>query len=142
MRTRFILLMLALAGAGSLFAQQIITPLVPEVRTKTDQFFKTEPVGNTNIKFHFNLPSGNRMLLEFHSIAQLDSLPDIDSLLAAVWKDLQNFEDSLSIPLVNRRVDYMHNINDNKIRILQYHQMGSIYSVRNGDVTQLKIEQD
>ena len=142
MKKVIISLMLAYAGiTGKVFAQQTIT-MTPITYSRTDAMFYGTPVGSSNIKFDFQLRGGNKMMLEFHSLNQVDSLPELNSFLQKVWKDLQFFEDSLSIPLVNRRIDYAVTGLDNKIRIIQYPQNGSIYSVKNDEVTQLKVEQD
>lgn len=142
MKTIIISLMLACAGiTGKICAQQTIS-YVPLNYSRTDWVFHGPVVGSSNIKFDFQLQGGNKMMLEFNSLKQVDSLPELNSLLKQVWKDLQFFRDSLSVPLVNRRVDYITSSLDNKIRIIQYPQKGSVYSIKNDEVTQLKVEQD
>src|SRR5688572_11219866 len=99
--------LLACAGiTGNTFAQQVITNM-PATLTRTDaMFYGISPV-SSNIKFDFQLAAGNKMFIELYSLNQLDSLPDMNILLKMVWNDLKNFEDSLNIPLINRRIDFI-----------------------------------
>src|SRR5688572_15859262 len=100
MKSAIIIVMLACACiTGKTFAQQTIS-YAPISNSRTDALFYGPAVGSYNIKFDFQLQGGNKMILEFNSLSQVDSLPDLNSLFKQVWKDLNFFQDSLSIPLV------------------------------------------
>ena len=96
---------------------------------------------SVSTRFEFNFSASNRMVLELHSTRQIDSIPDLNALLREVYGNLLNF-DSLSHPLASTRVDYQKNRQDANIRIVRRPQPSSIYQLRNGDIVQLKVEQD
>jgi hypothetical protein len=146
-------ILLALTGAaGQTFAQEVIREVQPVHKTITEWTFDSRPANfdrgpgqQGKISFLFDLDMRNRMLLELSDISQIDSIPDLDSLLQAVWIDLQPFRDSLDIPLNTKRVDYQFNPYQPKmrtLRILQHRQKGEIFRLMDTGITQLKLEQD
>ncbi len=143
MKTAVLALALVLTSATApLFAQQTIVVSPPSNQSKTDALFRGPRVGSLNKRFDFLLPAGNRMILEFDADNQVDSLPDIDSLVQVVWQNLTALGDSLTTPLANKRVDVVFSAIDTKVRVQDFPQKGASYRIKDGDVTQLKVEQD
>jgi len=133
--------MLATGIMYSCFAQyNRTTEAVPN--NMTQRTFNHPAPGKLQTGFYFLLGNGNRMVLELSDISQLYTLANPDSILKIVWKALQPFRDSLAKPLVNRRIDYVFTLVDEKLRITEYPQTSEIYSIKSNDITQLKVEQD
>lgn len=130
------------SGTGTAFAQQLITELPFSTQSRTETMFNSAKVGTLKKRFDFLLPAGNKMILEFTTDNQVDSLPNIDDLLQEVWKDLAALGDSLQTPLSNKRVDVVFSPVDKKVRVRDYPQQGDVFRIKDGDVTQLKVEQD
>lgn len=139
---KIIILTLALAGAaGSALSQQNVTIYPNGNISLTDHMFNKPVPGSSRIRFDFNFTSGNRASLELAKLNQIDSLPDLDSLMGLITKSLVLLSDSLNDELSNQRIDFIAG-NINKVRIVRYPQKDGIFQLNNGSVTQLKVEQD
>ena len=133
--------MLATSIMYSCFAQyDLTTDVIPN--NTTERLFNYPAPGKLKMRVDFLLANGNRMVLELSKADQLYTLPDPDSILRIVWRALQPFRDSLSRPLVNRRIDYVFTYVDDKVRIIEHPQNADIYRIKDNDITQLKVEQD
>ncbi len=129
--------MLAIAGIVPLFAQPGSNP-----SKITENIFNSVKPKTLHNNFDFLLPNGNKMTLEFTDVNQLIELVNVDSLVEKVWQDLQPLRDSLTKPLVNRRVDYNASPAGAQIRITEYPQSGSTYQYIKDELVQTKVEQD
>lgn len=126
---------LALAGATQdLYAQT--------TKSNMEALFNTPPPGELPLRAVIDLKAGNKIIFEFTNLAQVAAVPNTDSLVKAIWTALAPFRDSLSKPLVSRRVDYYTTGWDERIRITEYHQNGSMYSITGNEILQLKTAQD
>lgn len=143
MKAKQLCMMLAFASiTGTTMCQQTIMQLSYSEQSPTDRTFNPLRIGSSKKRFDFTFPAGNRMILELSASNEVDSLPDIDSLVHAVWKDILNI-DSLNSPLSAKRVDVVFSPLGNKtIRIQEFPQKGTIFRVKGDDITQLKVEQD
>ena len=101
-----------------------------------------EDFGRSKVRFDFTLGAGKRMILELKDVAQVDSLPNLDSLMKDILEDLRNFSDTLNIPLANKTVDVVSGLFDRRYRIRVHPQAGSIYQASDSGIVQLKVEQD
>ncbi|TCZ70516.1 hypothetical protein [Flaviaesturariibacter aridisoli] len=149
MKHFFVVLLLAFAGSTTpSFAQSDVpkpyaNPLIPAAPSRADAIFNTPPPGALPHQFTFGLGNGNSLRMELTYVGQLQLVNDLDSLLRSVWTGLQPFYDSLSKPLVNRRIDYrIGRGNDVQVRLLEYPQDGQVFHIRSGDTSQVKVEQD
>lgn len=140
MKKIFLGMLAVVSITGSLCAQRIYPGL--RLPTTTEMIFDRPAPADMKFRFEFQLAAGNRMTIEFMKLNQLDSLPDLDELIGRVWKDLQPFSDSLNVPLVTKRVDYVTSPADVKVRIRLHRHPEDVFSIKNGEITQLKIEQD
>jgi hypothetical protein len=143
MKHYILIVLLAVAGSRSpLFAQQTVIDRAYVPGSQTENYFYAPGPERFKNKFDFILPSGNRMIIWLTNLKQADSLPSMDTLLMSLQKDLAQLDDSLKLPLNNRRVDFVQGSSDRRIRIVQYPQRGEIFSLQGSDITQLKVEQD
>jgi hypothetical protein len=139
---KIILCTLAIAGAVTtvLCQQQVI--IYPDVKTsKTDQMFDMPKPGSSRIRFDFRMMKENKLMIELSTLSQIDSIPTLDSLALAVDKSLKLLGDSLIDPLSHNRIDVIISTTQ-RIRVASYPQQSDVFSVTNGNVTQLKVEQD
>lgn len=141
-KTQLILALALASGCYPLFAQQTVREIPYSTPSRTEQMFNTPRTGTMRLRFELTLPLGNSIHLEFGSVNQVDSLPDLDSLLRGVWTILAPFRDSLSQPLSSQRVDVQLGDAFQTVRIVQYPQQGTIYRITGSDTAQLKVEQD
>lgn len=94
-------------------------------------------------EFWVDLGKGNRLGVELGSIADLDRLGNIDSLLMVFFSDMRPFKDSLTDPLTSKRVDYLIDSSGwKKIRIRQFRSSGSSFLLGQGEPAVLRLEQD
>jgi hypothetical protein len=137
--------MLALASAPALVLAQsrFYYPQdipAPQMRMADAMFGAS--VGMSPVQFDFELQHSNKMNIELQNISYINSIPNIDSLIQKVWTDLQDFIDSTENPLASRRIDYLADKGNTKIRILVYPPRESVYDIHDAVVTQLKMDQD
>lgn len=135
MKKLICIVVLALAGAT-----QDLHAQVSELQSES--FFNTPPPGKLPLRATVELKGGNKIIFEYTNLSQADLMPDLDSLIKTIWAALGPFHDSLAKPLLSRRVDYYTTGHDERIRIKEYAQSGSFYSISGSDIVQLKIEQD
>lgn len=142
-RNYLILMLVTLCISENLFAQ-VFWNFNEEITQKTnaERMFNATKLGDSRKRFEFWLPKGNSMILEFTSDAQVDSLPPIDSLMRSVWQDLQHLADSFDNDLSSLRVDVIIENNSKTIRWKNHPQPADVFRVKEGGVTQLKIEPD
>jgi hypothetical protein len=88
------------------------------------------------------MPKNNRMIIEVSWLALLERLPNPDSLFKKIWSDLEPLHDSLSDPLMVRRVDYVRYEKDTRINIKEYKPTGTYYTYKYDELVQLKVNQD
>jgi len=139
---KFILLLFA-AATGSVHAQQKTVTLPGQHYTKTESFFtRPDELSNIHDEFEFSLPKGNRLILQFNKRNQVDSLPDLDSLLTTAFADIRALNDSLPDGLASYRVDAVYINSSKRFRFMRYPQQGSAFSIRGNDTVQMKLEQD
>lgn len=126
---------LVLAGATQdLYAQT--------TKSNSERLFNDPPPGELPLRAVIDLKAGNKIIFEFTNLAQVTAVPNTDSLIKAIWTGLGPLHDSLSRPLVSRRVDYYTTGWDERIRITEYPQNGSMYSITGNEILQLKTAQD
>ncbi len=136
-----LLLVLVTSIISHAFAQYDRTANV-YATTSTDWLFNYPAPGKLQTRFEFLLGKGNKMVLELSNISQFPKIENVDSIVRIVWNALQPFRDSLSKPLVNRRIDFVFTPVDKRVRIIEYPQRADIYRIKGDDITQLKVEQD
>jgi hypothetical protein len=142
-------LLLAIAGSMAPACAQTEVPLpyqnpyLPQATNRSDAIFNSPPSGSLQHQFTFGLGNGNTMRMEFSYVGQLRQLNDLDSLFHAVWNGLRPFADSLTKPLVSRRIDYrIGSAGDVRVRILEHAEQGEVYRIYKNDTSQVKVEQD
>jgi hypothetical protein len=136
---KLVILLLFAATGKALSAQVIIaygsTPA-------SELTFNSPLIGKSNNRFDFYLPNNNRMIIEVQRLHIIQQLPDLDSLFAKIWEDLKPIYDSLTDPLMLRRVDYVNIAKQVKIRVKQYTPSGTYYSYKDDELVQMKVDQD
>jgi hypothetical protein len=138
-----LLLLLALcAGMTPCFAQYPPAYGTYSGESQSDLLFNNPQPATLRHQFTFRLGGNNFLRMEFSYVNQLQQVTDLDSLIRAVWTSLQPFADSLSKPLVSRRVDYRISTDDVRLRILEHQQKGDVYRIYHNDTSQVKVEQD
>jgi hypothetical protein len=139
---KIFLSVLAFAGAvTSVCSQQQVIIYPDRKEAKTEQIFNSPTPGSSRIRFDFRMDHGNVLMVELSTLRQIDSIPDLDSLAISIKNTLVVFNDSLADPLAHKRVDVITS-SPERIRIAIYPQQSRVFSLKNGEVTQLKVEQD
>jgi hypothetical protein len=101
------------------------------------------PDDNLHRQFVFDLGEGNRMLIELEDLRDLKQVRNVDSIVRVFINDLKPLKDSLTDELVSYRIDYLVEQSEHKkIRLQRFHANGNSFTVNNGDVAALKLEQD
>lgn len=94
-------------------------------------------------EFWIDLGKGNQLLIQLGTMADLDRLGNMDSLLLVFFSDMRSFKDSLADPLPSKRIDYVIDSSGRKkIRIRQFRPSGSSFLLDQGEPAMLKLEQD
>jgi hypothetical protein len=133
---KIIVLMLSISIAGKLCAQE-----EPEA-TKTSKTFEMDSRLVIS-KYFIALSKGNKIQVEVNKVADLQKLPNMDTLLQVYLRDMKAFKDSLADELAVKRIDYLFDAaTGNKVRIQIFKQKASSFLVKNGDVAALKLVQD
>jgi hypothetical protein len=133
-------IVLLLAAAGKTLPAQTFYYLNPE--EPSEYIFSQPQPGTAHNRFEFILPNNNRMIIEVTGIRQLLQFPNLDSLFQKVWDDLKPIYDSLTDPLMVRRVDYVSTSKQVKIRLKQYKPGSTYFSYKDDELVQLKVDQD
>lgn len=136
------LLVLLLAAAGKQLSAQVYYNYYLPGTVASENIFNTPVPGSLPSHFDFILPNNNRMIIEVFDIEQLKTFPNLDSLFKKIWIDLEPLRDSLTDPLLVRRVDYVSTLNDTRIRIKQHTPSGTYFSYKDENLAQLKVDQD
>lgn len=142
MKKGILILLLALSGKGQLLFGQETFMIVQPYGNQTESIFRGPDRTQFHIVFDFDLSSRNKMTLFLRNIHQLDSIPPLDSLIGGIIRHLEEIRDTIINPLSNYRIDYVVTRTDRKVRIREFPQAGNIYSVRDEEIVQLKVEQD
>jgi hypothetical protein len=138
MKEQFLIALMILSASQSVFTQVNIDGQKQVTIERHDKLSSDEKIA----KFEFYLKGANRLILEFDDLRQVDSLPDLDSLLNVAWSDLQFLNDTLQDPLARRRLDYVPRAASKRIIFTQYPELSSSFELRNGEIIQLKTRQD
>jgi hypothetical protein len=128
---------------ATLFAQEteeIYRPAKPY--SLTQLYDESYGINKPYARFEFDFAAHNRMFIDLDQLKQLDSIPNLDSLFRVVWNDLQQICDSLEDPLLTRWIYCGVGSSARTFRIAQHPQARQVYQVRNGEIIQLKVEQD
>jgi hypothetical protein len=132
------LLALLVTGSWAAFAQR--EPDRAPYLSSADLRFGNPDPGMDH--FQFFIGSGNTVHLYLSDIRQLNSI-NIDSIISEVSMALQAFSDTLSKPLVSRRIDIVSGVNGTReLRFREFPQQGQIFRIKGRDTTQIKVEQD
>lgn len=142
MKKLFILVLLFMGTLTTVRSQVFTFDYSTSGQSRTDQTFRRQMVGSGRKTFSFRSAAGNRMLIEVSSLRQVDSLPQLDSVVEAVWQALVRTGDTATDDLQSVRVDAVFLPNDLRLHTQRYPQQGQTYRVQAGEVTQLKVEQD
>ena len=139
--------MLVLAGmAGNLYAQSgypMYYYSVANGKTKTDNVFTIAFTGMIRHRITIMMEKGNSITVNVAGRQDFERIINIDSILSKAWDNLKQLKDSLDDELTNKTIDYVTDLQGNiKIRFQQYQPKGSSYTVLNGELTPMKIEQD
>lgn len=96
------------------------------------------------IQFDIVAKDGTHMMLKLEQLSQLDSIPNLDSLLFKVGRNLQPLKDSLNQPYVNWKVEYNDFVKAGmyNITITPYRSASSSYRYRDNTLTKLKSGSD
>jgi hypothetical protein len=108
----------------------------------SETIFNSPPPGYKRTHFDFLLPNNNRMVIEIFQVSQLRTIPNLDSLFRKIWADLEPLRDSLTDPLVIRRVDYVATGKDVKIRIIKHAPPSTYFGYKDDELVQMKVDQD
>ena len=91
------------------------------------------------------LRNGNKATVELADLQQKESIGSLDSLLSLVLQGLQVLKDTISKPLISRRIDYYQPVIKNiaaRIWVIEYPQRGKSYKYIGGELTPVKTNQD
>lgn len=135
-----LVILLLSAAIGKALCSQVVpfnNPAPPSELT-----FNSPLPGKSRIRFDFILPNNNKMIIEVQRLHIIQQLPNLDSLFDKIWDDLSPIYDSLTDPLLSRRVDYVQTGTEVKIRFKQYTPTGTYYSYKDDELVQMKIDQD
>ncbi len=105
------------------------------------QFFEIFP-GDINRQFKFILDRGESMRLELMQIEDLQLLPNLDSLVAMVVRDLPQLTDTSEQVTHGRRLDYMILDSQNHVRLRTGADRNEYFASGNGQVRSLKMDED
>lgn len=133
-------MMLLLAATGNFLPAQQYYGM--SSMPASEIIFNSPAPGFRRPHFEFLLPNNNRMIIEIFQVNQLNTIPNLDSLFRKIWADLEPLRDSLSDPLMNRRVDYVMTSTDTKIRIKKYAPSSTYFSYKDDELVQMKVDQD
>ncbi|MBC7905096.1 MAG: hypothetical protein H7Y27_16830, partial [Gemmatimonadaceae bacterium] len=135
MKQLIILAMLLTGIAGTNFAQD--TRL-----SNSDKTFEPWP-DFAKRRFFVDLGKGNKMQVELDAMEDIYRFSNLEAMVKDFLKDLEPFKDSLSDAVSAKKIDYvMDTTGSKKIRILRHAPDASSFSINNGDVSALKLEQD
>jgi len=110
--------------------------------TNEDKTFEL-PANKMTRRFWIELDKGNKMQVELMSIADLEHIGNVDSLVKMFLQDLSPLKDSLSDELSYKRIDYVTDgAKAKKIRIYKGRSNSNSYLIQQGEVAALKLEQD
>lgn len=132
-------ILLLLAAIGKNLPAQEPAYIPPPL---SERLFNFRQPDASKVRFDFLMPKNNRMIIEVSSLALLQRLPNPDSLFKKVWSDLEPLHDSLSDPLMVRRVDYTRYRTETRIHIKEYKPTGTYYTYKDDELVQLKVNQD
>ena len=138
MQKAIVLLGLLLSITGALYAQgkKNAAP------SREDRMFELPPY-ITQYEAQAALGNGNKMRLELTEREHFNRFRNIDSLLLVFLSDIKSLQDSLSDPLMAKRIDYVvDTAGQKKIRIRQTKAAASTYLVQDGGPAVLRLEQD
>ncbi len=137
---------LLFCSARPLLAQQVIlqTPgTASEMLSQIpNNYFDRLQLNTYPLRFTFWLGNGNQLQLQLRKVNQLDSLVDLADLLRQIVSDLEKVKDSTGDPLSSYRVDYVSTALDRRMRVITHPPKGESFRIREGAISQLKVEQD
>src|SRR6476659_5549538 len=143
MKHLFFLVLILISAKSTLFAQEDEVIYHPAKPYSLTELYDVEYGSNTTYaRFRFDLDKQNAMYIDLYQISQLDSIPNLDSLFHLVWNDLQQICDSLEDPLMSRWISCGVGLSDRSFRIAQHPQARQAYQVKDGEIVQLKVDQD
>lgn len=126
-------------------AQRKRLPMNPGIKvTQTDALF-AKPVTGMFFRHQLRIVAQNKTVIEIHlqNMEHLQAIRNIDSILAAVWNEIQPLKDSFPNDANNRLLDINTTTgSDTKMRIVTYTPRGSNFVKTNNGLAILKIEQD
>lgn len=132
-----------MSATGMLYAQSADVKAWLK-RSNTQRVFS--PLGKFNTRFRdFVTLKNAKLIVDATSLNDYNYFKPMDSLLLMLKKDVTFYKDSLEANKTgNVRIDYVINESDNtrKIRFKKYSGDGDCYAKTNGNVVQLKMEQD
>lgn len=105
--------------------------------------FNVPKPGNHRVNFHFDkVPGAKRITLELSTIFQMNSLPNLDSMVDKAKKDLFNVADSLAVFANSKRIDYVGGDTQQQIRITKHTDQSQTYVLLKNELADLKIDND
>lgn len=137
-KTAFLLLLIAAAFNSHVIAQSYFSPNSTPVSKAI--FSPTEP-GKQQCNFFVWLPSKNRIWFDLQQVADLSSLPNLDSLFMEVGDLLLPMLDSFAADGVVRMIEVDVTREPALFRVTQHNQPQA-YTTLHSDITALKIDQD
>ncbi|MDE3247730.1 MAG: hypothetical protein KGO82_03665 [Bacteroidota bacterium] len=126
-----VLLMALLAGAGQ------------ATHAQTNEKLFDLPDDYFHRRFLIAMGNGNQLQVEVVHPDDLQSLTDIDSILAVFLHDFRQLRDSLQEELPAKRIDYrIGSDGQNKLRVQTAIPGSASYLIQSGDISALKLTQD
>jgi hypothetical protein len=139
---KIILCFLFVAGmATALQAQNRNAPDLPYNRADWLYNYPKPGAGRASFSF-YSLNNSTNIIIDLFSIKQVKYLPNLDSLVNTIKPNLRLIADSFKNDAFNRRVDYLVNGQIPQIRIHNYDKEPQQFVVKEGNLNQLKTEQD
>ena len=129
-----IVITLLISVSGNLYAQE-------NGVTNEEKIFDNHKLAVSR-RFFINFDKGNKLEIELAAIKDLEYI-NADSLFQVVLKDIDLLKDSISDDNASIRIDYITTGRGNtKLRILRTNSKGPTFIIHEGNIADLKTEQD
>ena len=139
---KFLLCFLLVAGMATALQAQNRNPIDMPLIMSEYQYNYPKPGGGKARFFFYAVNNSSRVIIDLINIKQVKYLPNLDSLVNTIKPNLRLLADSFKNDAFNRRVDYFVNGPFPQIRIRNYDKEPQQFVVKDGNLNQLKTEQD
>lgn len=139
---KIIICFLFVAGIAAALQAQNWNPNKDVPFNRDYQYNYPKPGAGKASFFFYGLNNSTRVIIDLINIKQVKYLPNLDSLVNTIKPNLRLLADSFKNDAFNRRIDYLINGGFPQIRIRNYDKEPQQFMVKDGNLNQLKTEQD